>query len=118
VSRSIDERRTERAAWVRAATRRLLAAHGIADVEPRVVSTKANVIVALDGLQDSESGLVVRSPSRTDLLAASSPDRTRSPRRGLAMRFGYCTRRPGVFREPPGCRALAPWRGASSRFWS
>ncbi len=66
---SIDERRAARATRVLSATRTFLAGHGLTAVEPRVLSAKANIVVALDGRPSTGAGLVVRSPSRTDLLA-------------------------------------------------
>jgi hypothetical protein len=69
VPQSIDERRAARATRVLSATRSLLSRHGHTGVEPRVLSAKANIVVALDGRHSAGAALVVRSPSRTDLLA-------------------------------------------------
>jgi len=73
VTRPAPGDRAARAGRVLAATATLLAGHGLGAVVPRVVSAKANVVLALDGLGAGTRPLVVRSPSRTDLLAGQDP---------------------------------------------
>ncbi|WP_158220882.1 aminoglycoside phosphotransferase family protein [Kineosporia sp. R_H_3] len=68
-----EGRRERRTPQVLAAVRRLLAAHGRAAVRARPLSARANVVVALDGLPAGAHPLVVRSPTRTDLLAGQDP---------------------------------------------
>jgi Ser/Thr protein kinase RdoA (MazF antagonist) len=70
---AFEARRRHRATEVLSAVDRLLVAHGHTGVRPRLLSTRANVVVGLDGLPAGAHPLVVRSPSRTDLLAGQTP---------------------------------------------
>jgi Ser/Thr protein kinase RdoA (MazF antagonist) len=109
VTHRSDARRDARIGRVLAATSALLAAHGLGAVTPRVVSASANVVLALDGLPSGVRPLVVRSPSRTDLLAGQDPADPRRLRQEVAL-AGWLAAAgaPVVPPAGPGCGDVLP----------